>query len=183
LEYQGDYFFSDARVGFLRRLKWDGAAWTTAPPVPDQPSASDWGAGFQSIADLVTGPDGALWYCYTGDGGANGEVGRIYYSATLTSVAERVPEAVFSPPHPSPARGHVGLTYQLARRARVELAIYDACGRRIRVLVSAAASESGRYTVGWDGRSDDGRRVPPGLYLARLTVDGAVHSRRLSMLR
>jgi hypothetical protein len=46
------------------------------------------------------------------------------------------------------------------------LALYDVRGRRVRGLVEGALGRTGR--VAWDGRLDDGRAAPPGLYFARI---------------
>ena len=54
----------------------------------------------------------------------------------------------------------------------VEVALYDLSGRRVRVLF-AGEEANGRYTdKAWDGRDDQGRAVPPGLYIARVFVAG-----------
>ena len=54
----------------------------------------------------------------------------------------------------------------------VEVALYDLSGRRVRVLF-AGEEANGRYTdKAWDGRDDQGRAVPPGLYVARVFVVG-----------
>lgn len=184
-EYLGDYFFADSRIGFLRRLKGSGNTWALAPSVPGQPSASNWGSGFQGINDLVKGPDGALWYCEAGDGGPNGAVGRIVH---VTPSADVIPDragagVVFTPPYPSPARGPVEMGYRLVHRARVDLAIYDAAGRRVRTLLPAASVDAGLHTIPWDGRADDGARLAAGVYVARLTVDGAAYAQRVPLLR
>ncbi|MCI0330786.1 MAG: PQQ-dependent sugar dehydrogenase [candidate division Zixibacteria bacterium] len=61
-EYDGDYFFIDYYQGFMRRIKKSGSTWITPPPVPGQPNAADWAAGFVSGSDFQVGPDGALYY-------------------------------------------------------------------------------------------------------------------------
>jgi glucose/arabinose dehydrogenase len=60
--YEGDYFYTDYIAGFIRRLKFNGASWSTPPVVPGQPSATNWGTGFLFITDSAVGPDGALYY-------------------------------------------------------------------------------------------------------------------------
>jgi flagellar hook assembly protein FlgD len=52
-----------------------------------------------------------------------------------------------------------------ARGARLE--IYDAAGRRVRNLIDDQRA-AGVHTVVWDGQSDAGARVAPGVYYARL---------------
>ena len=52
----------------------------------------------------------------------------------------------------------------------MSLAVFDAAGRRVRLLEPAQQKAADRYDVTWDGHDDDGRAVGPGLYLARLEV-------------
>ena len=64
------------------------------------------------------------------------------------------------------------LAYSLlgVQASRVVFAIYDLRGRKVRTLLDDSRSE-GRYVEEWDGRGEEMSRVPPGLYLARLSVE------------
>jgi hypothetical protein len=56
----------------------------------------------------------------------------------------------------------------------VKITIYDVTGRVVRTLLdvpSAAAAFVERNAILWDGRDDDGRLLPPGLYLYQIVVD------------
>lgn len=53
----------------------------------------------------------------------------------------------------------------------VRLDIYDVSGRLMRGLFQGV-KPAGRHTVAWNGRANDGRRAPAGVYLARLTAPG-----------
>ncbi|MEE3258063.1 MAG: gliding motility-associated C-terminal domain-containing protein [Candidatus Latescibacterota bacterium] len=54
----------------------------------------------------------------------------------------------------------------------IEIALYDLSGRRVRVLFDGLEA-NGRYLdKAWDGRDDQGQVVPPGLYIARISVAG-----------
>lgn len=77
---------------------------------------------------------------------------------------------------PNPARGGTTLRVQLARAAPVTVAIHDARGRRVAVLVEGARP-AGSFDVAWDGRG-----VEAGVYFARATVDGAAAGTRLVLL-
>ena len=66
---------------------------------------------------------------------------------------------------------------------RVRLAVYDAFGRRVRMLRDGANQDAGEYRLRWDGRDDAGRTVAPGVYLARLVAGDEVLDRRLILLR
>lgn len=61
---------------------------------------------------------------------------------------------------------------------RLELAVFDLLGRRVRMLSDEVMS-AGEHRVAWDGLDDDGRAVAPGLYLARANSHpGAGRSRQ-----
>jgi hypothetical protein len=69
---------------------------------------------------------------------------------------------------PNPTRGATSLELFLPRSEDIDLSIYDAAGRRVRTLIKGPAN-SGARSVTWDGRSDGGDQVAPGVYLVRLT--------------
>jgi hypothetical protein len=64
---------------------------------------------------------------------------------------------------PNPARGAVVFTRSGASAAPLDL--FDVSGRRIRSLTPAAGR--GMATWSWDGLTDDGRRMGPGVVFAR----------------
>jgi murein DD-endopeptidase MepM/ murein hydrolase activator NlpD len=83
---------------------------------------------------------------------------------------------------PNPARGATAFTFDLASPGRVELAIYDLAGRRVRALADGAR-EAGRHVARWDGRDASGRLAPPGLYVARLATQRDTRNTRFVVAR
>ncbi len=73
---------------------------------------------------------------------------------------------------PNPFQARTTITFDLARSAPVSLVVYDVAGRRVRTLVDGAALDAGAHTADWNGLDDGGRRVPAGLYFARLSARG-----------
>lgn len=73
---------------------------------------------------------------------------------------------------PNPSRGATRLSYVLPAAARVALDVLDVQGRVVRVLERGERA-AGTQVAAWDGRRDDGGTAAPGVYFARLTVDGA----------
>jgi hypothetical protein len=69
----------------------------------------------------------------------------------------------------SPAGSATRIAYRLLARDAVRLAIYDAAGRCLRVLVDGVV-EAGDHAVVWDRRSTEQKRVANGMYLVRLEV-------------
>ncbi|MEW6755101.1 MAG: FlgD immunoglobulin-like domain containing protein, partial [Candidatus Latescibacterota bacterium] len=69
-----------------------------------------------------------------------------------------------------------------AAAATVDLRIYDTVGRPVRVVLCGSVSP-GTHAVIWDGRDDQGREVPAGVYLCRLHSGGATAVRKVVRVR
>jgi len=89
----------------------------------------------------------------------------------------------FEAPRPNPASGTVLLAFQLARGARVEVAIYDVAGTRVATPLDGLLP-SGSHEARWDGTGRRGERHPAGIYFISFTVDGRAAGRhRIVLLR
>jgi D-alanyl-D-alanine carboxypeptidase len=73
---------------------------------------------------------------------------------------------------PNPFTTETRIGFALARPGRVGVSIYDVSGRLVRAL-DEARFEAGNAAIGWDGRESDGRRVAPGVFFYRVSLDGA----------
>jgi hypothetical protein len=80
-----------------------------------------------------------------------------------------------SAPWPNPARGPVRLTLSQAEAGDVRLAVYDALGRRVAVLLEGALP-SGDRDLSWDPAG-----LASGTYLLRLVGGGTVVTRTLTL--
>jgi hypothetical protein len=78
-------------------------------------------------------------------------------------------------PYPNPFHEETIIPYEIAEGSRVELAIYDLTGKRIRTLVSREQSP-GSYTVQWDGRDHNENDLPAGVYICRMISGDMVGS-------
>ncbi|MBN2466113.1 hypothetical protein JXD38_10885 [candidate division WOR-3 bacterium] len=72
-----------------------------------------------------------------------------------------------------PAAGRVAIQYGLPRSAVIRLEVFDACGRRVRVLASGI-SEPGYHDAAWNCTDEHGRVVAEGAYFVRLIADDVV---------
>jgi hypothetical protein len=84
--------------------------------------------------------------------------------------------------HPNPFADGVTVAFALAHPTRVELAVYDVAGARVRTLRSGAF-DVGRYQVAWDGRDDAGRTAPAGIYMIRMSADRMVRIAKVVRMR
>jgi hypothetical protein len=83
-------------------------------------------------------------------------------------------------PNPFHRDGKTAIHYSVESAGRIEMRIVDAAGRLVRTITSHA--EVGRNVITWDGRSDDGRKVPGGVYFYRLTAGRFVGERRMLLV-
>ena len=101
----------------------------------------------------------------------------------MTTDVEAAPIALeFARPTPNPARGQALLRYVLPHAGEMELALFDVSGRRVRVL-ARGTHPAGSFTERWDGTDSNGRVLPDGVYLARLTFANNRLVQRLSLIR
>jgi len=77
---------------------------------------------------------------------------------------------------PNPFAASTTIAYTLRQNAHVRLAIYDLLGRHVATLVEARQG-AGVHQVAWDGVTEAGEAVPPGMYFYRLTADDHVQTR------
>lgn len=83
---------------------------------------------------------------------------------------------------PNPFNPMTTIPYELAEAGRVELAVYDVAGRRVRGLVSRF-EEPGMHRAIWDGRDEAGMPVPSGVYYYRLEIGKTVLGRKMVLMK
>ena len=74
--------------------------------------------------------------------------------------------------YPNPFNPSTLIPYQLAASAPVRLEVFNILGQRVATLVDEEQG-AGAYVARWDGTDAVGRAAASGVYIYRLTVDGA----------
>lgn len=64
---------------------------------------------------------------------------------------------------PNPFNPRAEIHYTTTAHGRIQVAVYDVRGRRVRTLVDEA-QPAGPHRAAWDGRDDQGRNLPSGVY-------------------
>jgi hypothetical protein len=77
----------------------------------------------------------------------------------------------FFPPSPNPMVAHGTFRFRLPAGEPAQLRLFDVAGRRLRTLWSGPAV-AGTTSVDWNGRDEQGRPLPSGIYLADLASRG-----------
>lgn len=111
------------------------------------------------------------------------EIGDVYVSHDdQPAGVDAAPLATWCGVAPNPARAGASLSFALAAPAHVELTAHDVAGRRV-ARIAAGTFAAGAHAITWSGRGDDGRPVPPGLYLLRLDAGARRATTRLVVLQ
>ena len=86
-------------------------------------------------------------------------------------------------PTPDPFRSRTSLRFRLAEPSDAGLSVYDPGGRKLRTLLRSGLFPAGAHSLDWDGRDEQGREMPAGVYFARLAVNGRSFTTRLVRIR
>ena len=84
---------------------------------------------------------------------------------------------------PNPFGSHTTIGFALARTENVTLRVYDVTGRTIRTLANGAPLAAGTHQMEWDGRSDGGQALEPGLYFCQLQTASLSATKRMVLAR
>ena len=160
------------------------------------PSPSEW--SFAWVAPPVD--SGTVVFCVAGNA-ANGDSGSVgtddhIYTGRDTvlapSLAVDVPPparerfvTAIEPPYPNPMTWKcVDVSFTIARAGAMDLALFDAQGRRVRTLVHGWR-DAGPGAAFWDGTRENGSQAANGVYFVRLKAPGEARllSRRLVLAR
>ena len=83
---------------------------------------------------------------------------------------------------PNPFNPKTTIRYALPRTSRVDLAVYNASGEKVRTLVSGT-QPAGLRSVFWDGKNDQGKSVTSGVYLYKLAAENFEASRKMVLVK
>jgi hypothetical protein len=83
---------------------------------------------------------------------------------------------------PNPFNPTTTIPYSLRESGHVRLDIFDVSGRLVRTLVDLDEAD-GMHYVAWNGRDQEGRPLPSGIYLYRVRKEGGEDSRMMLLLK
>ncbi len=124
------------------------------------------------------------------------EVGRTYYYKLINTdargnqnessvIAVKVPvpsKFELSQNYPNPFNPVTTIRFQLPKRERVVLTIYNMLGQKIATLIDGQ-KDPGYYTVEWDGKDSSGIEAATGLYIYRLQSQERSITKRMIKLK
>ncbi|HLA63867.1 MAG TPA: T9SS type A sorting domain-containing protein, partial [Rhodothermales bacterium] len=153
---------ADAGAGFHFYL-YSGGTWVFMPA--PFPAGVSWGGFIETDAHVLFG----------------GSNGRGMWRTTLgvvTAAGESpAPALALGAPAPNPARGAVRVGFALGAPGNATLAVYDALGRRVAVLVDGALA-AGAHEATWPAEG-----AAAGVYVVRLTTPEGTLVQRVTVSR
>ena len=84
--------------------------------------------------------------------------------------------------YPNPFNPETSIAYDIPKASKVELAIYNVMGQKIRTLISESKS-AGRYMATWNGQNDFGVQVATGVYFYRITAGDFVKTHKMMLVK
>jgi hypothetical protein len=133
--------------------------------------------------DLLGEEDSFLYYLVTATdfSGNEGEPASLQTPADVGENGDLPSSFALRPTTPNPFTGKTALCFDLPDACATELCVYDVSGRLVRRLVDRTLP-AGCHRVVWDSSTDNGKRVPTGIYFARLQASGFRATERLVVL-
>jgi hypothetical protein len=84
--------------------------------------------------------------------------------------------------YPNPFNAETIIKYDLPRRSKVKMKIYNLFGQEITTLL-VEEKEAGSYQIRWEGKDNLGRPVASGIYLIRFEAEEFVKVRKMVVIR
>ena len=108
------------------------------------------------------------------------------YNVTLTSVQPKdqiVPDKFFvSQNYPNPFNPSTTIEIQLAETNNLIVSIFDVTGRLINTLINNKL-EAGLYSVEWNGKDQNGRLLPTGVYIMKVVSGKNSHNQKIAFVK
>ena len=93
-----------------------------------------------------------------------------YGTSVLSVDFEKVSDTYLGDAYPNPSHNRTTFTFELVKKSRVRLEIFNSTGGIVKVLVDYEMTE-GFHSIKWDNRTDSGYQAAPGIYYYRLSLD------------
>jgi hypothetical protein len=84
--------------------------------------------------------------------------------------------------YPNPFNPETNISFSIPVEQKVKITIYNLKGQKVRQLLSGQF-ESGRHSVVWEGKDDNGKQVGSGLYFYKLKTDNKEFSKKMLLLK
>jgi hypothetical protein len=84
--------------------------------------------------------------------------------------------------YPNPFSNSTNISYTLPDEGAVEIAIIDLNGKVVKAL-PAESQSPGEHTLTWDGTSDTGKKVQPGIYFCTVKFNNQLQTNKMVLIK
>jgi len=84
--------------------------------------------------------------------------------------------------YPNPFNPETTILYELPRASQVEVVIFNLLGEKVRVLLNQP-QQAGQHRLLWNGRDENEKSVPSGVYFYRLQAGEFVQTRKMILMQ
>jgi len=84
--------------------------------------------------------------------------------------------------YPNPFNPDTNISFSMDVANKVEISIYNARGQLVRNLVDGFFSE-GEHVVNWNGKTDDQKMSPSGIYFYRMSNNGVYRHKKMILMK
>lgn len=162
---------------FVSHLSGGSYQWTQSSVPVQGATAATW------IAGPLDESSYGQYRCTDGTGGQSRWIHVSPYFDTTAAPEAPAAAAVFALERnrPNPFNPKTEIAFSLPEAGRVDLAVYDLKGRRVRTLIDGVRG-AGRHVAEWSGNDDADRQVSAGVYFGVLRSPQGVLTRKLTLL-
>ncbi|MBN1350706.1 PKD domain-containing protein [candidate division KSB1 bacterium] len=84
--------------------------------------------------------------------------------------------------YPNPFNPSTEIQYTLPKTSHVHIAVYNLMGHELKVLVKVSMP-AGNHTIQWDGKDSNGKAMPTGIYIYKITAGDFTCARKLLLVK
>jgi PKD repeat protein len=75
--------------------------------------------------------------------------------------------------YPNPMKESTTIKYSLENVCRISVRIFDNLGNEVKTIISSNIKPAGIHHLDWNGKDNNGKQVPSGVYYIELSVEGS----------
>jgi hypothetical protein len=84
--------------------------------------------------------------------------------------------------HPNPFKDLTKIAFALPKECKVSLSVYNVTGRKVRTLINDKM-KPGDYSLKWDGKDNQNRKLSNGIYFYRLQTENFKDTKKTILLK
>lgn len=131
------------------------------------------------VMDIKRNASAYKWALWMGN---NARSGNVYQVTPNADDVTPVQFTALKANYPNPFNPTTSITYALKSPDRVELAVFNTKGQKVKTLVNEAKA-AGNHQIVWDGTDDNGYRVSSGVYFSRMTAGSYTASHKMILMK